>query len=313
VEFVKMMVAQGATYIGHNGMYPTAELSRHRDIDSYVLSFSEVARHDEQSWSGNQKLLPELLTDGKRKKYIAIVDCDAMGKNLEKAHIAHFRDQQEITRDLFEQRQFLADKCFARYFERSLDRSDVQKPLKRRFVKIACPGPDCDQNEVCNWICSQCHAPIEYGYSDTYIYCDCGRSLYSNYEFKCKSERHGLGFDQHDQGVMLSLLNSLTSSGNLNILILGETGVGKSTFINAFVNYLTFNTLDESMKAEELNWVIPCSFSTQIMDRSKPDSKIEQIEVKVGSRDDERDGSKGQSATQQTTVYPVTIARPLSD
>jgi len=43
------------------------------------------------------------------------------------------------------------------------------------------------------------------------------------------------------------------------------------------------------------------------MDRSRPDSKIQQFEVKVGSRDDERDGSKGASATQQTTVYPVTI------
>ena len=44
------------------------------------------------------------------------------------------------------------------------------------------------------------------------------------------------------------------------------------------------------------------SFSTQIMDRLKPNPKIEQIEVKTGSGDDERDGSKGQSATQQTTV-----------
>jgi predicted GTPase len=99
----------------------------------------------------------------------------------------------------------------------------------------------------------------------------------------------------------------LLSIGGFSLQALGETGVGKSTFINAFVNYLTFETLEESMKAEKLNWVIPCSFSTQIMDRSNPDSAIQQIEVKVGSRDDERDGSKGASATQQTTVYPVTI------
>src|SRR6202034_3815094 len=127
-----------------------------------------------------------------------------------------------------------------------------------------------------------------------------------NYDFKCKSELHGLGYERYDQSVLSSLLKRLTQSDNLNILVLGETGVGKSTFINAFVNYLTFDTLDEAMKDEKLNWVIPCSFSTQIMDRSRADSKIKKLEVKIASRDDDRDGSKGASATQQTTVYPVT-------
>lgn len=61
------------------------------------------------------------------------------------------------------------------------------------------------------------------------------------------------------------------------------------------------------MKAEKLNWLIPCSFSTQVIDRTRADGKIEEISVKVGSRKDEMDGSKGASATQQTTVYPVTI------
>lgn len=103
------------------------------------------------------------------------------------------------------------------------------------------------------------------------------------------------------------MLQCLDQSNYLNILILGETGVGKSTFINAFVNYLAFETLDDSMKDEKFNWVIPCSFSTQIMDRSSSDGKIKQREIKVGSRDDEQDGSKGGSATQQTSVYPITI------
>lgn len=62
------------------------------------------------------------------------------------------------------------------------------------------------------------------------------------------------------------MLEDLLIPREFNILILGETGVGKSTFISAFVNYLTFSSLDEGMSVQNLNWVIPCSFATQSID-----------------------------------------------
>ncbi|KAF4631768.1 hypothetical protein G7Y89_g6371 [Cudoniella acicularis] len=306
-QFASMMVAKGATYIGYNGLDLNTELSGRRDVDAYVFSFNDVARQDPTSWQANQNLLLELLNEPNRRSFVAIVDYDATSTSLEKSHISHFQNGQAVSSDLLEQRQFLEDKCFARYNEHGLETQDIQKPLKRRFVKIECPGRNCSQNGVCEWICYRCHAPIEYGYSDQYIYCDCGRSPINEYDFKCNSELHGPGFDVYDPNILLSRLKSLDQTNYLNVLILGETGVGKSTFINAFVNYLTFETLDDAKKAEELNWVIPCSFSTQTMDRSNPDRKIEEIKVQVGSRDDESDGSKGASATQRTTVYPVTI------
>ncbi|RDL35743.1 p-loop containing nucleoside triphosphate hydrolase [Venustampulla echinocandica] len=307
VELIQMMVANGASYIGYNDLDVDRELAKVRGIDAYVFAFSQTAMKDKNSWDGNKKLLFDLLTDRSSRKFVAIVDYDARKKTLETSRISHFRDRKEVVGDLLDHRKFLAEKSFARYAQGTLDTEVTQKPLKRRFVKIACPSSRCQQNGEQDWVCFQCHAPLEYGFSDPYIYCDCGRSQYSNYQFKCSSQQHGPGFEQYDQQVLNALLNSLTARDNLNILILGETGVGKSTFINAFVNYLTFETLDEAMKSEGLNWVIPCSFSTQIMDRTNPDSKIEQKKIVVGSRADEKDGSKGASATQETTVYPVTI------
>jgi GTPase SAR1 family protein len=74
-------------------------------------------------------------------------------------------------------------------------------------------------------------------------------------------------------------------------LILGETGVGKSTFINAFINYLVFDSLDDAMKDDNLNYIIPCSFSTQYVDRKSRNGRLVQQEIKIGSSTDERDGS----------------------
>jgi len=43
---------------------------------------------------------------------------------------------------------------------------------------------------------------------------------------------------------------------SINLLLIGGSGVGKSTWINAFVNYCSFETLDE---AEEAGGKFPIS------------------------------------------------------
>ncbi|KAN0070519.1 hypothetical protein V8E54_011388 [Elaphomyces granulatus] len=308
VELIDLMLAKGAEYIGYNDLDLTAERSKRGNIETYVLWLSHEAIKDEHSWKAHQAFFLELLNEHPQISFFAIVDCDATGSHQEKLRISHYQNDQEVSKDLLEHRRFLANKCFVRCVNKSyLEADNVKKPLKRRFVKIACPNDDCHSDKECDWLCSQCTAPIEYGYTDQYFYCDCGRSPYSNYGFKCNSEAHGLRYSGFDNATLLALLNSLEQSDYLNILILGETGVGKSTFINAFVNYLTFETLDEAIQTEGLNWVIPCSFSTHVMDRSRPDNSIDEIKIQVGFRDDEHDGTKGASATQETKVYPVTI------
>jgi GTPase SAR1 family protein len=203
-------------------------------------------------------------------------------------------------------------KCFARYINQDdLDRRDVKRPLRRSAIKIACPGRNCNQNATYDWICYKCEVPIEYGHPDQYIYCDCGRGPYGNYGFKCRELQHGTLFERYEKNTLLQLLSSLDSLDELNILIIGQTGVGKSTFINAFINYLTFDTLDESMKNRELNWVIPCSFNVQFMDRSNSSRRITQRKIKVGQDGDEADGATEVSTTQKTTAYPIILGNTV--
>ncbi|KAL2680400.1 hypothetical protein Neosp_007998 [[Neocosmospora] mangrovei] len=211
----------------------------------------------------------------------------------------------------------LPEYCLARYGSNrsnTTNRSGTEEgfePLDRRFIKIPCPGMHCNHNTPCEWICFHCSEPLEFCVTDEHIYCDCGHHPHTTYDFKCNGELHGPGFAKYPLDRLLTMLRGLKSlkSDSVNILILGETGVGKSTFINSFVNYLKYNTLDEAMEAEKLTAVIPCSFSTQIMNRHDTSKEIEEYVIRAGddSREDEGDGSKGESATQQTTVYPITI------
>ncbi|CAF1038121.1 unnamed protein product [Didymodactylos carnosus] len=96
------------------------------------------------------------------------------------------------------------------------------------------------------------------------------------------------------------MMNSVNSStDDMIILLLGETGVGKSTFINALVNYFTYEKLDDAIDGHMIS-VIPSSF---VM--TDPET-FEQTKIKIGEDLNEMD-RPGQSATQSCRCYVFPI------
>ena len=80
------------------------------------------------------------------------------------------------------------------------------------------------------------------------------------------------------------------------ILVLGKTGIGKSTWINGIANYLQHETLEDAIKAEKVTVLIPSSF-----DYVASDGKKHKIEMGKQSADEIL--QPGQSATQMPKEY----------
>ncbi|KAL2865912.1 uncharacterized protein BJX67DRAFT_388865 [Aspergillus lucknowensis] len=303
LDFLARMVGLGAVYVGNAQSTPQEVIERTSSVYHafYVFHFtSDLMDASETAWKENHQLLEDLLAQNP-KPQVVLIDWDGRAADFAQPYIAVYANGALVVENLLDQNKELASKHLVRY-DRSYLESTNDVPTYRKSLRIPCPGPYCDERDLCLWSCSDCHETVEFGSRDGYFYCDCGRVPFDRAEFNCQGRLHKAGYFQFQRNDLRDLLRSLPEPREVNILILGETGVGKSTFVNAFVNYLTFSSLDEGLKDPKLTCIIPCSFTTQVVDQ---DGRMISKDVVVGRDKDELDGSKGDSATQKATVYPL--------
>ena len=91
---------------------------------------------------------------------------------------------------------------------------------------------------------------IDHGY-DGQVYCGCGRASINYLEFKCSDRNHGKHYLEFKAFDLSYALAKLRPKSVFNVLLLGETGTGKSTWINSIAYYLTFSTLEEASKEKK--------------------------------------------------------------
>ena len=292
-SFAKNLVVLGAKYIGFETSLDE-EIVKNIEGTTFIIFFKEDSKTiEKEKWEKNVQIFSQEMKKKTAGHSFIAVDCD-INPNMwpETGLSIHVSKNLDLlTSDLLKQHEESEESPYAKSSQR-MSKSNL-KPNKSVNLAIKCTGKSCNSTTNFDWVCPNCQENIEYGFDESF-YCRCGQAPASTYRFKCPSVHHGAGYESHDENYLKELLSHLKPLKELNILILGETGVGKSTWINGFQNYLHYESLEEA-EANVLFSLIPSQFTVC-------DESYNTITVSTGEDKNEIQ-STGKSATQECKVY----------
>ena len=100
------------------------------------------------------------------------------------------------------------------------------------------------------WRCRRCKEFVWYDINNKVVICrKCSQvvSSHSKVHFNCNSRHHGFDYIPYKNVEELENQTSkFKAIQRYNILVLGEIGVGKSTWINSIYNYMHYDTLEDA-------------------------------------------------------------------
>ena len=224
--------------------------------DIYILFATDIARiGTPELWRESSCVFFEIIEEEKRERSgravtFGYVDNENMVRKEGHAEteivIRRYQNGTLECQDVVEDRAILASLNRAQSSQKM--QQGVPRPVKRAFVELVCRGSSCDDS-VRMWSCEHCQDNLQYGFDD-HFYCSCGRAPVNTFSYKCNGATHGDDFIKFNSQTVKKETDSLQPTRYLNILLLGETGVGKSTWINGFANYLSFKSLDDARNSD---------------------------------------------------------------
>ena len=304
IKLVNDFKKNGAIYIGNGGnLDNTLQANSGKRVYVLYMAYDEELSSTDE-WHDHMKIFSRLCTAYKSDKEVTLVIADLdFHSNRTKENgicIECHKDGVILCKDVLKEESLDVDKCIIVFNVMPKKKAKIRLRSKSKRIpfEISCPlsfTGKCLRDD-CQWTCKVCRKIVEYKIKGKYLYCLCGKSSPYDATFRCSSAMHGLEFYEFESDRLRTELLYMDKVKETNILILGETGVGKSTWINSIANYVAFSSLQDAINARDLKVLIPFQFQIT-------NEKDCEQEISLGSKCDDENMESGQHGTVRPKEY----------